>query len=284
MAEDLDLRIAEGNAAQVAAWDGDEGAYWAAHADRYDRAVEGYHHTLLDAAAIAGADRVLDIGCGTGQTTRDAARLASSGSALGVDLSSRMLEVARRRAAAEDVPNARFEQADAQEHRFEPGYDVALSRTGTMFFGDPDAAFANIAAGLRPGGRLTLLTWQSAARNEWILELAGALAVGRDLPLPPPDAPGPFSQSDPDRLRDLLAGAGFAEQLIAPVSADMWFGADADDACRFVLGQLGWMLEGLDEAGRAAADQALRETLAAHTGSDGVRFGSAAWLTTAVRL
>ena len=105
--------VAPANAEQLRAWDGDEGAYWADHAERFDRGVAAYHGLFLEDAAIADTDHVLDIGSGTGQTTRDAARLARSGMALGVDLSSRMIAYARQRAAAEQVHNARFEQADA---------------------------------------------------------------------------------------------------------------------------------------------------------------------------
>jgi ubiquinone/menaquinone biosynthesis C-methylase UbiE len=144
------------NAEQRRAWDGDEGAYWAAHADRFDRAVAPYHERLMSTAAIAPGERVLDIGCGTGQTTRDAARAAAPGGvALGVDLSSQMLDVARARASDERVRNAAFEQADAQVHPFDAAsFDVAISRTGAMFFGDPVAAFTNIHRSLRAGGRM----------------------------------------------------------------------------------------------------------------------------------
>jgi len=284
MTEDLDVRVAGTNAEQLAAWDGDEGDYWAAHADHYDRAVAAYHGPLMAAAGIASDHEVLDVGCGTGQTTRDAARLAPDGSALGVDLSSQMLDVARQRAVAEAVANARFEQVDAQVHPFgEAVLDVVLSRTGAMFFGDPDAAFANLAAALRPGGRLALLTWRPVTENEWLPAFAAALAPGRDLPLPPPGAPGPFALSDPDRVRGLLEGAGFADVRLDPLTEDMWFGADAEDATRFVLGQLGWMLQGADEDERTRAEAALRETAAAHRTDEGVLFGSAAWLVTAVR-
>jgi SAM-dependent methyltransferase len=112
-------------------------------------------------------DRILDIGCRTGQTTRDAARAAVEGSALAVDLSSEMIALARRLAAAEGVANARFEQADVQIHPFAPAaFDVAIPRTGAMFFGDPVAAFRNIAGALRPSCRLALMAWQELARNE----------------------------------------------------------------------------------------------------------------------
>ena len=230
------------------------------------------------------SDRVLDIGCGTGQTTRDAARAATGGSAVGVDLSARMLDYARRRAAEEGVTNASFEQVDAQIHPFPPeSFDVAISRTGAMFFGDLTAAFTNIGRALVPGGRLVLVAWQPLPANEWIREISGALAAGRDLPAPPPDAPGPFSLSDPDRVRSILTAAGFTGIELEGTTAGMWFGADADDAHRFVLGLMGWMLHGLDDTGHARAMDGLRATMAAHETSDGVVFGSAAWTISATR-
>ena len=205
------------------------------------------------------------------------------GSALGVDLSSQMLDYARRRAADERVDNATFTQADAQIHPFQPGaYDVAISRTAAMFFGDHQAAFTNIGQALRPGGRLVLVTWQPLAGNEWIREISGALAAGRELPAPPPDA-GPFALSDPDRVRTLLTAAGFADVDLEAASTGMWFGTDADDAHRFVLGLMGWMLEGLDDAGRARALDALHASMAGHATPDGVFFESAAWIIQATR-
>ena len=239
---------------------------------------------MLATANITGSDRVLDIGCGTGQTTRDAARAAAGGSAVGVDLSARMLDYARRQAAEEGVTNASFEQVDAQIHPFPPeSFDVAISRTGAMFFGDLTAAFTNIGHALVPGGRLVLVAWQPLPANEWIREISGALAAGRDLPAPPPDAPGPFSLSDPDRVRSILTAAGFTGVELEGTTAGMWFGTDADDAHRFVLGLMGWMLHGLDDTGRARAVDGLRTTMAAHETSDGVVFGSAAWTITATR-
>jgi len=266
------------NVDQLRAWDGDEGAYWTEHADYFDRTVAAYHERLMSAAAITDPERVLDIGCGTGQTTRDAARATPGGTAFGVDLSARMLGHARRRASLEGVANASFGQVDAQVHPFEPAsFDVAISRTGTMFFGDPVAAFRNIGRALAPGGRLALVVWQGISSNEWFRELSGALAAGRDLPAPPPDAPSPFSLSDPDHARGVLSAGGFTGIDIEGCTADMWFGSDADDAHRFVLGFLGWMLHGLDDSSSARAVDALRSTMAAHETRDGVLFGSAAW-------
>ena len=276
--------VAEANAAQLAAWDGNEGQYWAAHADRYDASIADYHDALLDLAAIGPDHRVLDIGCGTGQTTRDAARLAVHGSALGVDLSSAMLAVARARAEDEDVRNVDFLHADVQVHPFEPAsFDLAISRTGTMFFGDPAAAYANIARTLRPGGRLALAVWQARSENEWFTAFTSALAAGRDLPAPPPGAPHPFSMSDPGRVSGLLGMAGFDDVVVTGVRGPMAFGADANDAYDFVLGQLGWLVADLDDSRREAALLALMRTMQEHDSGEGVRFDSAMWLIAARR-
>ena len=278
------VRVDPSNAEQLRAWDGEEGAYWAAHPEHFDRSIRAYHRPFLSAAAIGRGERVLDVGCGTGEVSRDAARAAVDGSVLGVDLSSAMLEVARRAAAAEGLVNVRFEQADAQVHPFEAGtFDVVVGRTSAMFFGDKPAAFANLRRALRPGGRLALLAWQSIAENEWIGAFSGALAAGRDLPSPPPDGPNPFSLSDPARVRPLLADAGFDDIEIDGSEQGMWFGDDVDDAFALVVGLLGWMLEGLDDDARGRALAALRASMADHQTTDGVVYGSAAWTIRAKR-
>jgi SAM-dependent methyltransferase len=266
------------------AWDGDEGAYWADHPDYFDRSISGHHVKLFEVAAIGPAEAVLDIGCGAGKTTRDAARAAYDGSALGVDLSGPMLDVARRRAAEEGVTNASFVHADAQVHGFAPAsFDIAISRAGAMFFGDQVAAFTNIGRALRESGRVVLLAWQPFQQNEWMRETMGALAAGRDLPMPPLGAPGPFGHADPDHVRTVLSASGFTDVAIDPWSADIWMGDDPADAEQNVLGVLGWLLRDLDDAGRALALENLRTTLAAHATSGGVTFGSAAWLIRARR-
>lgn len=262
------VQVDPSNAEQLGAWDGDEGAYWAAHPEHFDRSMAAYHGPLMETAGIGPNDRVLDVGCGTGQLARDAARIATSGSALGIDLSTEMLDYARRQAAFEGLRNVGFEQGDAQVHAFEAGsFHIAVSRTGAMFFGDKVAAFRNIGRALRPGGRLVLLTWQPLSENEWLREFSTAMAAGRDLPMPPPDAPGPFSLSEPARIEAFLAEAGYIDISIEGAAAPMWFGRDADDAFDLVSGLLGWMLQGLDEPGRNKALDALRATIRAHEGT-----------------
>ncbi|WLW57126.1 class I SAM-dependent methyltransferase [Streptomyces sp. YU58] len=274
------------NAEARQAWEGRDGAYWADHDAAFDAAVSAHHQPFMTAAALGPADSVLDIGCGNGQTTRDAARRAPDGTALGVDLSSRMLARARQRAAEEGITNIDFLRADAQTHPFAPSaFDVAISRTGAMFFADPTAAFANIARALRPNGRIVLLVWQAPHANEWFTGLTRALAAGRDLPLPPPDVPGPFALADPRRVRRLLTAAGYAHLSVDGLAGPMLFGRDAEQAYDFVrgLGFVDGLLAGLDPHARADALDALRTDLAAHASDDGVRYASRMWLITARR-
>jgi SAM-dependent methyltransferase len=267
------------NTRQAEVWDGPEGAYWTAQAASFDETLASCHGPFLAAAAVRETDTVLDVGCGTGQATRDVARLAPRGSALGVDLSSQMITLARQTAAAEGLTNVAFEYADAQIHPFETAtFDVVISRMGSMFFGDPVAAFTNLHRALRSGGHLTLLTWQGLADNEWLTAFRAAMAVGRDLPSPPPDAPSPFALCDPDRVTAILGAAGFADIKFQSLHEPMNFGTDADAALEFVSGLTGWMLNGLDQTDREAALAALRATIADHAGDRGVSYQSATWI------
>lgn len=271
------------NAQQADAWTGDEGRFWTEHAARFDAAVGRYQPTFLGAAALQRDDHILDIGCGSGATTRAAAQCAPDGHALGVDLSAGMIALARELAQREQLVNARFVCADAQIEPFETdAFDVAISRTGAMFFGRPEDAFANIARAVRPGGRLVLMTWQPFERNEWLPALATALS-GRAPTAPPADAPGPFSLSSPSRVRALLGGAGFEQVELDSVVEPMCFGRDPDDAFEFVIGLFGWMLRGLDDDAARAAQQRLHAELLRHATSEGVLLGSAAWMITARR-
>ena len=274
------------NVEMAKAWDGDEGDHWTAFADRYDASGARTWRRFLDAGLIGPTDRVLDIGCGAGQSTLDLAALAGQGSAVGVDLSARMLGLARQRAAARGATNVEFLQGDAQVHAFEPAaFDVAASRFGALFFTDRAAAFANIAAALRPGGRLALLGWQALARNEWLNVFRTALAAGRTLPVPPPGSPGPFGLADPDAVRAALTGAGFVDVAFAEINEAIFFGADADDAWSFVehMGVVKGLTETLDEPARSEALGALQQALADHQTSDGVQMGAAVHLITARR-
>ena len=268
--------VASSNAAQERAWDGDEGGLWAVHADLLEHVFVRYDDPLLDAAGLGAGTRVLDIGCGTGSLTRTAARRAAPGPVVGVDLSAAMIDVARMRAT--DFANVTFLRADAQVHPFpDSGFDAVVSRAGASFFGDPRAAFANLARATAPGGRLALITWQAPSRNEWFVEITGALA-GRPFAGPPPGVPSPFAFADPAAVTALLDGAGFTDVQIADVREPALFGDDPALASDVMAELLRWLLEGRD------ADTARADLLAAmqrHEGPDGITFGSAAWLVTA---
>jgi SAM-dependent methyltransferase len=272
------------NTDAATSWDGPTGDFWTDNADLFDAGVARYLLPFLEATAIEPAAQVLDVGCGNGQTTREAARLAHAGSVTGIDLSSRMLALARRRAEQVGLTNVRFERADAQIADLGVDrYDRVISRTGVMFFGDPIAAFANLARAMKPDGRMVLMVWQPLAENEWLGEFLRAVSVGRDVAPPPPDRPGPFSLGDPERVRAILTAAGLGQPQLVGVREPMYYGPDVATAQRFVLGIVGGMLDELDEAARAEATAALRATLQEHLGADGVTYRSAMWIVKATR-
>lgn len=275
------------NAAQAEAWNGEQGRHWAANAGRQDEMLAEFASAVLSAAAIGDGDAVLDIGCGAGATTLEAARRAGGGRVVGADLSGLLLAEAARRAQRAQAGNVRFQQADAQVHPFPAGeFDVALSRFGVMFFGDPPAAWANIARAVRPGGRLAFCCWQEAALNEFFSVPRAALA-----PLVPPraaadpEAPGPLSLASPGRIRSLLSGAGFTDINCRGVKTTLRIGTDPEDAAAYVtgMGSARALLAGAPPETVAAAGRALRDALAASAGGDGVRLGAAVWLVTARR-
>jgi SAM-dependent methyltransferase len=276
--------VAVGNVEMAKAWDGPEGERWAAHAAGYDRASGRQWRRFLELVPIRAADRVLDVGCGSGRSTCDLARLAPAGAATGVDLSSAMLAVARSRAAREGLANTRFEQADAQVHAFDPAaVDLVVSVFGTMFFDDPVAAFRNLHGALAPEGRLALLVWRELAHNEWVSAVRDALAVGRQLPLPPREAPGPTSLADRDRVREILDAAGFRNVQFLAIDEPVDFGGDPDEAFAFVrdLGVTHGLLNDLDEPTAQRALANLKVVLGERATSEGVLLGASSWLVTA---
>jgi SAM-dependent methyltransferase len=252
--------------------------------DFYDSELGAHHRHLRAAYGISPGDEVVDIGCGAGLTTREAARAAAPGRVVGVDVSERMLARARQLTAAERLDNARYELGDAQVHRFDPaGFDVAISRFGTMFFSDPTAAFANIAAALRPEARLVLLVWQPHERNEWARAIDAALG---DAARPPQPGADPFSLGDAEATARILEGAGFDGTRFEDVHEPVFYGHDVDAALALVRGfqDTRAALASLDAGEAARAVERLREMLAAHYSDEhGVALDSRSWLITARR-
>lgn len=252
----------------------------------YDAELRMHNEMLRRAYGIRPHDHVLDIGCGAGQTTRDAARLAVAGSVVGVDISAPLIERARRLTEAEGLHNVSFEQADAETHHFPAErLDVAISRFGTMFFGDPVAAFTNIARALRREGRLVMMVWQDHHRNEWSVAIQRALAGSADVPAAAPGAPDPFSLADPTTTERVLDRAGFGEATFTEVHEPVYYGPDVAAALEWVgaFSCVRAVLQRLDPASTARAREHLLQTLAAHAGGDGVWFDSRAWIVTARR-
>ncbi|MGH3879361.1 MAG: class I SAM-dependent methyltransferase [Actinophytocola sp.] len=247
----------------------------------YDSELRLYNEILRPAFGVGPRDHVLDIGCGTGLTTREAARQAEAGRALGVDLSEPAIAQARRLAQEDGLDNVEFEPADAALHRFpDSRFDLAISRCGTMFFGDPVAAFANIGRALRPAGRLAMMIWQARADNEWTVAIEQALAApgGRAA-----GAPDPFSLGDPTATTAILHVAGFVDVSFTDVRQPVWYGPDPDAALAWVrsFANVGQALARMEPRAAEQAQGRLREMLTAHLGADGVWLGSSAWIVTA---
>ena len=206
------------NAAQVAYWNDTAGRTWADLQDRIDRQIRPLGLAAMDRLAPAPGEQVLDVGCGCGDTSLELARrVEPEGGVLGLDISAPMLEVARGRAEAAGAHNLAFREADAQVAALPDDRDAVFSRFGVMFFADPAAAFANLRRSLRPGGRLAFVCWRPLPENLWI-HLPAEAAAGLVPPAPPPEpgTPGPFAFADPDRVRRILAEAGFTGIEISP--------------------------------------------------------------------
>ncbi|MCP9232442.1 methyltransferase domain-containing protein [Mesorhizobium sp. LMG 17147] len=251
-------------------------------AEFYDAELRRHNEVFRAAVKVGTRDRVLDIGCGSGQSSRDAARVAVEGSVLGVDVSAQMLEIARSRSAEEGLRNVAFERGDAQLLVFPPaGFDLCISRFGVMFFADPAAAFANIGRAMRPGARLVWMVWQGQDRNEWATAIQRAIAPGTAISA---GAATPFSLGDPAITAEILRASGFVSVDFAEVREPVFYGQDVDAAYDALLG----LQLVKDPLARADVDvdaalRRLRDLLDAHLTADGVLFDSRAWIITAVR-
>ena len=142
---------------------------------------------------------------------------------------------------------------------------------------------ANIGAGVRPGGRIALVGWRELAHNEWLQCVFTALAAGRDLPVPPLGAPGPFGLADVDGTRATLTAAGFGDIALTAADQPFWMGTDADDAFDFFAGTgiVRGLTRDLDSWQFGQAMDALRASIIDHDTGQGVEFGSGTWLITA---
>ena len=281
------------NQEQIRHWNEVAGPLWVERQDLLDRMIGAFGVRAIDAARFAPGERVLDVGCGTGQTTVEIARrVGPGGRVVGVDVSRPMLDGARRRAAASaptPAPGAApidFVEGDAQVMPLEKAaFDVVFSRFGVMFFADPAAAFVNLRAALRPGGRLVFLCWQGVARNAWVAGPVQALAAVLPMPAPPPPgAPGPFAFAEPDRVRGILGAAGYREIALEEIEDALVVGDGSVESTLEFLLHIGPCATLLKGAPRETVDTA-RSTLRAffqRIARDGeVHLRGTTWLVTA---
>ena len=267
-----------GDEPDVRAWvnaDQAAGEFRVRYAELFDAEARLHEQRLHAAASVGAAEHVLDIGCGTGRSTRAAGRAAAAGTVLGVDISAPVLELARRLTDREGLRNVSYRLADAQVDGLGPTrYDLCISCFGAMFFADPVAAFTNIGRALRPGARMALLAWQAPERNEWYSEIDQAIggASARRARM--------FSLADQHTTAGILAAAGFTDVAFTEVREPVYYGADSAEAYDFVTG-LQATKDLLASLNPAAAEDALRGlsvTLAGHTTRDGVLFGARTWI------
>ena len=273
----------------VARWSGEEGRHWRAEAARYDEINRAFGEALIEAASLVPGMDVLDVGCGAGAVTLDAAlRVGPGGSVLGIDVSPDLLAVASERAAAVGAAEVELIEGDAGSHPYgEAAFDVVLSRNGLMFFGDAEGAFANLARALRPGGRIAFTAPQGLDRNPWIMVAGAAAAPHVGLPSGiAPGQPGPLGLADPSRIETILGGAGFTGIELQELTASIRVGVDVADALAFVRSMpvVRDLLAAAAPANGAAAVEAVEHALGRHAAPDGVVLhGNGAWLVTASR-
>lgn len=258
--------------------------------------VEGlsqHSDTALQRCAYHDGDRVLDIGCGFGDSTvRIARSVAPRGAATGMDCAANFIRDAGSLARSEGAGNARFFVGDAQMDDLQGPYDHAFARFGTMFFEMPGAAMRNVREALRPGGTFMQIVWRRREENPWLHEAelcvkAIVPAVSREETEQVHCGPGPFSMSGPDMVSLMLRGAGFERITFERHDCDICIGRDLDDAIEFAmaLGPAGELIRLAGAEGERLKPQvtvALKETLAPFVRGDGVWAPSSTWFITAI--
>jgi ubiquinone/menaquinone biosynthesis C-methylase UbiE len=281
----------DANEEAIRAWDG----------PLYDRFVR-FRETVTTGLGVHGeralalhpprqGQRVLDIGCGFGDTTQRLAELVGpGGEAVGIDAAARFVEDAIREAGEAEVKNARFLTADVQETLCgETGFDMAFSRFGTMFFASPVAALRNVHRALVPGGKLVMVVWRRRIDNDWLYRaqtIVEGIVTRPEEYDEPTCGPGPFSMADADTTSEILAHAGFTEIALHRCDLPIAIGKDLEEALELVMA-LGPAGEILRLAGERAAhlhgqvQEALREGLAEFSDGGELCAPASTWIVTA---
>lgn len=266
--------------AQTRLWNGPSGHAWVEAQALLDRMFEPFQDMLVDAVRTGRGGQVLDVGCGTGATTRAVARaLGTQGSCTGIDISEPMIATARIRAERERTP-ARFIRADAQTYDFATsGFDMILSRFGVMFFDDPVRAFANLRHAAKEGADLRLIAWRGPSDNPFMTAAERAAApLLPNLPARREGAPGQFAFADRQRVRSILGESGWGEIDIQPLDVTCILRTQELVGYFTRLGPVGLALQEVDERTHAQVVDVLHAAFEPYVDGADVRFNAACWM------
>lgn len=274
-------RTVSSNQEQIEYWNGEAGRTWVETQERLDVLLAPVSEALIERAGVTSSDRVIDVGCGCGETSM---QLAKRGATVwGIDISEPMLAHAQGRAAG--MERLRFTRADAATAEFTPDHSLLFSRFGVMFFADPIAAFRNLHSALASRGRLSFACWQTPKENPWMSIAGRAVQPFLAEPEQPPDlmAPGPFAFADPDYLRSILEQAGFEAIELESFRPTLHVADSLDEAIEFQgrVGPVARAIAELEGEQRQLALDAAREALAGHVTDQGLNLGAAVWLVSA---
>ena len=270
--------MTQDNTDQVNYWNDRAGSTWAELQDRLDTLLKPLSDAGLDAANLENGERVLDVGCGCGDTS--IALNVKGGSVQGIDISGPMLERARARSS-----QVEFILADAANFAPEQPYDLIFSRFGVMFFNDPTDAFSNLHSMLDIDGRLVFVCWQPPTENPWMSVTGRAVAPFLPViePAPDPRDPGPFAFADTNYVQTILSDSGFKNIQFESFTAALRVGTNAEDALKLQtrVGPAARVMAELEDDQRRQALDAARNALAPYQSDNGVQLDAAVWVVSA---